>query len=177
MGLMNPDTGVNYTEDEAWRMALDSVVFTISDVIEAISKASKSKVPLRALIWDDAGTYCSTMAWWSNRNQLERLKGVLDTVRSGCSGLLLTTPSETDLSKILRNYDDFIIQIRYCEVGGNYRIAKGYLKRTLPSGTRRIYSKFANRFVVRLPDHIFKEYMEHRHQVFQDQVDDLKKNI
>ena len=175
--LIDPDTNEYYTEDVSWRKALDSVVFTISDVIDAISAAAKRKDPLRILCWDDCGVYANTMSWWRERTLLDKLKAVLDTVRSGCTGLVLTTPSENDLSKVVRNYDDYIVQIRYSDDGGGYRVAKGYLKRTLPSGSKRIYLKFRNRFVVTLPDWVFSEYMEHRDRVFQDQLEYLKQNI
>jgi len=110
------------------------------------------------------------MEWWENRSALKRLKAVLDTIRTGVCGLIITTPNEGDLTKILRNYDDFIVQIGYTDQG-QYRVAKGYLKRTLPSGSMRIYPKFKNRFPIMIPDWVWNDYMKMRHDVLLEQLD------
>jgi len=167
---------LGYDEDEAWNKTLEVCKFTMDDVIDFIEKSSLSDQKEHVLLWDDAGVYASTMEWWANRDTLRRLKGVLDTIRTGVCSLILTTPQETDLTKVVRNYDDYIIQIRYTE-GGNYRMAKGYLKRTLPSGKVMIYPKFKNKFLVMLPDSVFDKYMAMRKNILEQQIQKIKQSL
>jgi hypothetical protein len=117
------------------------------------------------------------MEWWTNRDNLKRLKSILDTIRTGVCSLLVTVPNESSLTKILRDYDDYLVQIKYHSDGGRYRLAKGYLKRTLPDGKLRIYPKFSNKFYVMLPDWVFKLYMEKREAVLVEQLEAAKKLI
>jgi len=164
-----------YSEEEAWDKVLEICKFTMDEVLDYLEYYAKSNEKARCLIWDDCGVHASTMEWWENRSTLKRLKAVTDTIRTGVSSLLITTPSESDLTKFLRNYDDYIIQIGFSKDGGKYRIANGYLKRTLPSGQLRIYTKFKNRFYVFIPDNIFKRYMYRRNQVLVDEIENLKR--
>ena len=165
---------IGMTEDEAWEATLSVCKFTMSEIVSFIEHYASSEEQARCLIWDDAGVHASTMEWWTNRDSLKRLKSVLDTIRTGVSSLILTTPNESDLTKIVRSYDDYIIQIGYSDRGGEYRIAKGYLKRTLPAGQMRIYPKFRNEFRVILPDWVFKKYMARRNQVLVEQIGAVK---
>lgn len=168
-------TNIGYNEEEAWNKTLSVCKFTMKDVIDFIEKNAKSEDKERMLIWDDTGVYASTMEWWSNRTLLKQLKSVTDTIRTGVCSLIMTTPSESGLTKFLRDYDDYIVQISYHESGGNYRNAKGYLKRTLPSGNLRIYSKFRNKFYVMIPDWIWEKYIAERERVHNLQLQEIKK--
>jgi len=175
--IVNPDTDLFYTETEAWNITLEHCKFTMNNVIDFIEENINSENKAHCLLWDDVGVHASTMEWWTNRVALKRLKSVTDTIRTGVCSLILTTPSESDLTKFLRNYDDFIVQIGYSSDGGNYRVAKGYLKRTLPSGTVRVYPKFKNRFYVMLPQWVFDKYMAMRNAVLVEQLQAIKKII
>jgi len=175
--LENPETGMFYTEDEAWEETLKHCKFTMDETLDFIERNIDSKNKAHCLIWDDAGTHASTLEWWENRSALKRLKSITDTIRTGVCSLILTTPSESDLTKFLRNYDDYIVQIGYHSDGGKYRVAKGYLKRTLPSGGLRIYPKFKNRFYVYLPDWVFEKYMKRRNAVLMEQTKQLKEKL
>ena len=172
---------LGYNETEAWNKTLEHCKFTITDVIEFIEENVISAEKAHVLIWDDAGVHASTMEWWTNRDALKRLKGVLDTIRTGVCSLLITTPTEGSLTKILRDYDDYIVQIGYVAnpstEGSKYRLAKGYLKRTLPSGKVMIYPKFKNKFNVMLPDWVFEKYMVMRNKVLEEQITTVKKMV
>lgn len=165
-----------YSEEEAWEKVLEVLKFTMDEVLEYLEYYAKSNEKARCLIWDDCGIHASTMEWWENRSMLKRLKSVTDTIRTGVSSLLITTPAESDLTKFLRNYDDYIVQIGYAMgEGKKYRIANGYLKRTLPAGQLRVYSKFKNKFYVMIPDSIFNRYMYRRNQVLVNEIENLKR--
>jgi len=168
---------LGYDETTSWIMALDCLKFTIQDVVDFIKKNVLSPDKAHLLIWDDAGTYAGTTKWWTDRNALDNLKGVTDTIRTGVCSLIITTPSESDLTKFLRNYDDYIIQIRYHIDGGKYRMAKGYLKRTLPSGKRVVYSKFKNRFYVMLPNWVYEKYKGMRDEILIEQLGMIETKI
>jgi len=168
---------LGYDEKESWDKALACCKFTIHDVVSFIKKNILSTDKSHLLIWDDAGTYAGTTKWWTDRDALDKLKGVTDTIRTGVCSLLITTPSESDLTKFLRNYDDYIVQIGHHPDGGIYRTAKGYLKRTLPSGTKRIYPKFKNKFLVYLPDDVYSRYQQMRDDVLVKQLEDIEEKI
>ena len=168
---------IGLSEDDAWDATLKVLKFTMEEVVDYIQYYARSEEQARCLVWDDAGVHASTMEWWTNRDSLKRLKGVLDTIRTGVSNLIITTPNENALTKIVRGYDDYIIQIGYSDRGGEYRIAKGYIKRTLPSGSIRIYPKFKNEFRVLLPDWVFNKYMKRRNQVLIEQIGAVKDGL
>jgi len=168
---------LGYDDDASWNMALDCCKFTIEEVVEFIKNNIISPDKAHLLIWDDAGTYAGTTKWWTDRHALDKLKGVTDTIRTGVCSLLITTPSESDLTKFLRNYDDYMIQIRYHTDGGKYRMAKGYIKRTLPSGKRVVYSKFKNRFYLYLPDWVYTKYKKMRDDVLIKQLGMIEEKL
>ena len=163
-----------HDEKESWDLALNSCKFTMDDVLETIEGHARAKDKARILIWDDVGVHASNMEWWDNRDLLKRLKAVTDMIRTGVCGLILTTPSQGGILKFLREYDDYIVDIGYCEES-RYRLAKGYIRRTLPSGTLRIYPKFKNKYRVMLPDWVFEKYNESRLDIFLSELDRLKK--
>ena len=168
---------LGYDEDQSWIKTLDVCKFTMKDVIDYIEYYAESKDKARCLLWDDAGVHASTMEWWTNRDNLKRLKSILDTIRTGVCSLLITVPNESSLTKILRDYDDYLVQIKHHPDGGIYRTAKGYLKRTTPIGQLRTYPKFNNKFYIFLPDWVFKLYMEKREAVLVEQIKAAKKLI
>ena len=80
--------------EDAWNEVLKVTKFRMEDVISFIKSYVNTGDKAHLLIWDDAGVYASTMEWWVNRDLLKQLKSVTDTIRSGVTGIIITTPSE-----------------------------------------------------------------------------------
>ena len=94
--------------------------------------------------------------------EIHLLQSLMDTIRGSINGMLMTTPNQGQLLKFLRRYDNYVIQIMYGEGGGWYRLAKGYIKYTLPSGKQLVYPKFWDKFSCYLPKRVYEKYMEKR---------------
>jgi len=164
-----------YDNDEAWRMALDRTLFEIKDIINFLDKSLRSENREIAMIWDDAGVHASNLDWFVNIRQVKHLQALMDTIRGSVSGLLMTAPNQGGLLKFIRRYDNFILQIIYDPRGGEYRICKGYIKRSLPSGKQLVFSKFRDYYRCRLPQWVYEEYCKKRDKYTVHSLDSLKK--
>jgi hypothetical protein len=126
-------------------------------------------------IWDDAGVFGSNLTWFTDIKLVHLLQSMMDTVRGSLNGMLLTCTNQGQLLKFLRMYDNHIINITHTEQGGWNRIAKGYIKRTLPSGMQRVYPNFHDYFSCYLPLEIYERYQKKRMQYNRENIDSLKK--
>lgn len=159
---------MGYDDETSWNMSLDSIKFKISDVCSYLLNAVNSDDKKIALVWDDLRVFASGSQYQLQMKLVNKLIGLLDTVRTAVSILILTCPSPKGLLSVLQSYDDYLIKIRHCERGGYYREATGYLWTTLPSGQRRIYTKFRDSYNCRLPNWVYDEYMVQRKQALRD---------
>ena len=150
-------------DKEAYRYALKHTMFDIDQIIPLLQDARKNDEMIPVLTWDDAGVHGSSMHWFFEMSKVSVLKGLLDTVRSATTGLLLNCPDRGGLLKMLRNYDDYIVTINVRD--GHYlRAARGYNIYKLPSGMRRVYKNFEDRYSCYLPMWVYREYMQTRHE-------------
>ena len=162
---------------EAWNMALDHCLFSIEDIIEVLEKASTTENKERVVLWDDLGVYASAGTWFTNMKMAVRLKGVMDMVRECTCGLIMTTPTQSNILGFLRSYDDFIIQISYDMRGSFYRNAKIYRKYTLPSGKKLVFHQGTDHYFSYLPTWVFKKYSEKRRACWVKLVGELKETV
>lgn len=170
---------------EAWNKALDMTLFDLKDVINLIYNAvhDDNIDVIPAFCWDDAGVHACSYRYFTDLREVILLHGLLDTIRSAVTGFLLTTPSRQILLSFLRNYEDYIVKIGI-ESGDRWsRVARGYKKYTLPSGTKRIYKKFEDYYSCYIPnDHspgkipkdIYDQYMLKRNKYLKTVTDDMK---
>jgi len=165
---------MDYNETAAWDMALDRVLFRIKDIIQFLDDNTDKEEREIGFIWDDAGVFGSNLTWYTNIKLVHLLQSMMDTVRGSLNGMLLTCTNQGQLLKFLRRYDNHIVIISYAEQGGWNRIAKGYIKRTLPSGMQRVYPNFHDYFSCRLPTHIYKRYQIKRMQYNKENITALK---
>lgn len=165
---------LGYSESEAWRLALNSIKFSIKEVVEYLEEATNNNIKHLALVWDDVRVHAGGSSYHLNMKLVSRLVGVLDTVRTALNCLILTCPSPKGLLSVLQSYDDYLIKIRYAEKGGWYRQSTGYLWSTLPSGKKVIYKKFVDTYMCRLPNVIYAQYMDVRKQALKDALSKLK---
>lgn len=167
---------LGYTENQAWREALNRCLFHLKDVIDFLEQSALSDDKEIALLWDDTGIYASGMSYFSNFKMVERLKSVLDVVRSSLSGLIMTTPSQSGILGFLNQYDDYLVTIKYARSGYD-RIATGYIRRTLPSGKRLVYKRYVDYYSCYIPKWVYDLYNQKRKQCYSELLKQLKESV
>jgi hypothetical protein len=168
---------LGYTDNEAWRMALSCLKFSIEDVVRYLREAIDLDHTKVCLIWDDVGIHAAGSKYFLNMKLVDTLKGVMDSVRTAVNSLILTCPSTSGLLNLLKHYDDYMIKISYGDRGGYYRVAHGYLWNTLPGGQKRIYKKFIDDYSCYLPVWVYEEYMRLRKAALRDVLGDLEQIV
>lgn len=152
---------LGHTKEDAWRQALQSCKFSMSEVVRYLKSSAVSKEPRPVMVWDDLGVHASGTKYFLNMKQVDNLKAMLDTIRTAISGLIMTCPTTHGLLSMLNKYDDYKIVIHKGK-GARQRIAKAYLWSTLPSGKRFISKAYFDNYNCWLPDWVFNQYMKHR---------------
>ena len=153
---------LGYTPNNAWRKALSVLKFEIKDVIDFLKASAQAPEQEYLLVWDDVGCFASSSMYFTDFHLVQSLKSVMDTIRTSCNGLILTTPGQSGMLGLLKQYDDLLIEVRHTARGGSYRSAYAYQFRTLPSGKRLCKKKFVDAFSVRLPTWVYIEYNQMR---------------
>ena len=159
---------------DAYNMALKHIVFNIEDVIGILKNARQKEEMIPALVWDDAGVHGSSLQYFINLRGVQEMKAITDTIRSATTGFLLTCPDREGLLKILRGYNDFLVTITRLD-GYNSRSARGYNVYKLPSGMKRIYRNWDDRYSCHLPNWVYNIYMKQRHKYLDDALDSIEK--
>ena len=160
------------TED-AWEAALSNTLFDVDDVIKKLGKAADDNEVVLAWTWDDCGVGGSNMLWMIEYHKVNVLKALMDTVRSVATGVLLNCPNREGILKMLRSYDDYLVDIH--KLDGHYsRVARGYNIYKLPSGMRRVYKNFEDKYSCHLPNWVFDKYEVTRNSYTKKAVDILR---
>jgi AAA+ ATPase superfamily predicted ATPase len=154
-----------------WDAVLRYTVFDLKEVITLLSDAVNGGKRIPAIVWDDAGFHASKMLYFQNRALTLYLQRLIDVVGINLGGLLITTPSPSNLLRSLRGYEFFRVKI-YSD-GGTRRHATGYLSVLLPSGTRVIKREFQDYYDVMLPDAFWGEYVKKRRSYLSQALKDL----
>jgi len=150
----------------AWDASLNSLKFTIPEIIDYLKTAVDADEKRVCLIWDDTRIFASGMKYHLNMKLIDKLSGMLDYIRTSLCSLIMTCPSTSGLLGVLKSYDDYEVKIHFTHAGGFAREAKGYLWSSLPSGQKRIYHKFTDSYSCRLPNWVYKRYMTKRKDAF-----------
>lgn len=115
--------------DDAYIKALDHMIFTLPDTIEAIDKVIDNtdfddimqydqEHQYRILTLDDAGTHMGKYKFYVDVVGVDQIQSRFDVIREVTSGLLITTPA---LSGLLSNFREYPgtkrIEISYDSVG------------------------------------------------------------
>lgn len=169
------------TEEEAWVRSLDSMIFTMEDVIKLINYNIKNDIISPVLCIDDATVHFCSYKYFTNLYEVILLHGMFDTIRTTVTGLLLTCPSRKLLLAALRNYDDYTIQINKDQsnkgVSGYSRIARGIKWFTIPDGRRKFRKMFEDHYSCYVPNWIYDKYMKKRKYYLESINDDMMQLI
>lgn len=165
---------LGYRVDEAWEMALSCVKYSIPAVAEYLKEGIKNykldQTKLPALVWDDLRKYASGQEYNVNRKLYKEITGLLDTIKIPLNVFIGTCPSMKGVMGILQDYDSYQINIEYSTIGGDYRLAKGFLWKTSPMGQHTLYPKFRDTFIRWLPTTIWKRYELQRIQASEESI-------
>jgi len=166
-------------DEQGYRLALDHIIFSMDDIVKTLSESRRKNEMIPVVCWDDAGVHGSNLQWFINMKGVQELKAITDTVRSAVTGMILTCPDREGLAKMLRGYNDYMVTISKTE-GVYERSARGYNVYKLPSGMKRIYRNFDDRYSCYLPKWVYDKYMKTRHRYLDDalaSVQAMKKKL
>jgi len=163
------------TDNNAWRMSLDSLKFSITDVVDFIQDALNQEIKKPVLIWDDCRVYAAGSQYQLNMKRVAKLAGLMDVIRTCISNVILTCPSSSGLLGILKSYDDYFAKIHHTKEGGYNREAHGYVWSSLPSGKRLIYRKYVDKYSCYLPQWVYDKYMKSRMDAMKELLKDINK--
>lgn len=160
-----------------WDTVLEKYcLFDLNDVLELLEKSVEERKQVNAFMWDDAGVHASKHIFFSDRKKAQLLQSLFDVVGLYLGGVILTTPSPTNLLKALRDYEFYRVKItRKNEYWG--RNALGYRNILLPSGASYIKKVFQDNFSCRLPDDVYSRYEEMRSAYTKKSVERLKEYL
>jgi len=156
-------------------MALDRCLYKITEVVDFLERSSNQVEHEPVLMWDDASVFAAGTRWWTHRNEMQLLQGIMTTVRGCVNGMILTCPSISDLARFLKNQDDHYIKITYDPKGAMYRIATGYIRRFSPANQLRVYTKFKDFYNCYLPKWVYNAYTVKREGYTKENTAQLKK--
>ena len=161
--------------DKGYKMALESLVFSIEDVVNIVDKHSlKNKKPV--VIWDDVGIHASGLMYHAKMTEFADLKAQMDIIGDSVNCLILTTPSFKGLISFLKGYNEMRVNIT--RVDSHYRRrAQFYNTRVLPSGTTNIYKLWHDDYSIKLSDKWYLPYVKKREAAKKELTDYLKIRI
>ena len=160
-------------DEGAWNRAIDSMIFSMDDLIKMININIEKDIVTPTWCLDDATVHFSSYKFFTNLYEVILVHAMFDTIRTACTGLLLTCPKRDLLLSALRNYDDYKVEI-VMDFEWE-RIARGYKIKTTPVGQRRIYKSFEDRYSCYLPNWVYEKYMEKRKFYLKQTNDELQK--
>jgi len=159
-----------YSEDEAWRAALDCIKFEKRDVFKIIQQHMRSNEILPVLIWDDTGVHGSSYQFFLDSKEVAALKGVFDTVGTGLSGLIMTTPTPGSILKFIRDYHFPEIEISKMDADWDRKAQpREYYHSRRGWGTRR--TREYDLFSCYLPVEVWRQYITRRKDVALKAID------
>jgi len=150
---------LDYSESEAWKQALNSFIFTPSDLMKRIDYNIEHDVISPVWCIDDATVHFSSRLYFIDFYESNLIDAAFDTMRTVVSGILINCPAKHRLTSSLRHYDDYDISI-YKERENYYdRKAVGIKWYSLPDGHRKYRKEFEDYFSCYVYQNIYDAYM------------------
>ena len=151
------------SHEEAWETALNSIVFTMKDLIKSVMKHNHRN-RRDFVIWDDSGVFGSGMLYAYNIDNAMILKALMDTIGTRVRLLMLTCPDSEGLMKFLRRYQDYLVGItpynkNIPEHGRLATVLKPYRAKNMSRKWKRAWY---DEYDVRIPDEYYDRYVAKR---------------
>lgn len=167
----------NLSEKEAYKMALDHMIFNAEDLIKLISKNITEDTVTPVLCLDDATVHFCSYKYFTNREEVVILHGIFDTIRTAATGLLMTCPKLKKLLSFLREYDDLKIEIKRADTEWR-RYARAYRWNWLPDQKKfNIRVPFQDNYSCYIKNEFYKPYIEKRKAVLKDMNEEMMKYL
>jgi hypothetical protein len=158
-----------------WDKVFKYLVFSLDDLIDIMKKAKESRI--KVIGWDDAGVHGHKYLYFREKEKVELLSAWIDVVRTRIAGWLITTPDPRNLLKPVRESPGFYYGKVVLRGGGLARLVKVYERVYLPSGDIMVRKAYYDVFKARLPDDVYKEYMERRKAFYEEAEERLMEYI
>ena len=160
------------TPDEIWEWAICNIVYDIDSLFDALDVNKyymnhKVDNRRRILIFDDAGVEAGSMAFADiGFKTLVDLKKQMDIIRSSLECLIITSPSNEDLSKFIKHYGFYKGTVRN-QHGYNNRWQKELVVQYNKMGKKRHFwmTRYVEPFSCYINNKWFYNIMEHRQKV------------
>ena len=162
------------SDDDAWQLALDNMVFTPDQFISKIESNISDDVISPVICIDDATVHFSSYLYFINLYETSLLAAAFDTIRTATNSLLINCPDKGRLLPALRHYDDYEITIYMGDNGGYNRRAVGIKWYSLPSGKKKFRKEFEDNFSCYVPNFVYDEYIVRRKKYLKDVSSELK---
>lgn len=140
---------------------LKHTVFSIKGLTELLNNAVKNDERMICVLWDDASVQGSAGQYNINRELVQYVSAMGDTMGLATKGIILTSPSG-DIIKAFRNYDFYKAEVH--QGRGKYdRFVKGYTYGMSPKGQRWCRLEFKDNYDTRVP--FYDRYYKLRKQL------------
>lgn len=155
---------LGFEDEEAWKSALNCVLFDINDIIDHFKTHSYHNRADITIV-DDASVYLGSSRWFTDQQSIMELEILLTTSRTSTKCLLFNAPNVMSLMRYLRYSEGFRTKVttapgnpttRHADVYGSY------IKTTQTGMSLCWRYQWTDQFEVMLPDWVFKHYMSKR---------------
>jgi archaellum biogenesis ATPase FlaH len=165
------------TEEELWRMVLESIVFTRKQLKESLTRASreinwneleprealkKSKeIRKDVILWDDASIHGSKHR--RNERIAYEIQSNFHQIRDATCCMIITLPESDDLLKSIREYRGLLLGEIDTQKDNNYNKIIIY-RRKVRAGRKSPWKGFiySHMFPVRIDNNIYGDYVKLR---------------
>jgi len=155
------------SEEEAWQKSLDNMLFTMEDFTSRIDWNINNDYITPVWCLDDATVHFGSLRFFTALYEVMQVYSLVATIRTACTGLLITCPRRSLLLKGLREYDDFTVQIAKDREPKD-RIARGIKWFTIPDGRRRYRKMYEDHYSCMVPNWIYNKYEVKRKKYLKD---------
>lgn len=162
------------SEEEAFKMALDHMIFSTDQFTDKIDKSIKTGEVIPALCLDDASVYFASYEFFTNMKKVIHLHAVFDLIRTSVTGMILTCPNRKMLLSFMRNYNDLRIKINRTD-GHWGRAARAYIWRYMPDEVRKhIYIPFEEYYSCYMKQEYYEPYIKKRQDALVRMNEEMK---
>ena len=162
-------------EKRAWGQALDSFIFTPTQLMDIIDTSIAEDRIHPVICIDDAAVHFSGYLFFVNVYLAALMNAAFDTIRTATSAVLINCPQKSRLLKALRNYDDHEITLYAAGKNPYEKKAVAIKWYSLPDGTKRFRKEWEDHFSVYVPNWVYHEYLVMRKRYLAEINEELKK--
>ena len=164
---------LGHEPDKAWELALDSLFFELKDALRMMKIFRQNDRTIPVITFDDAGIWLQKYLWY--KEEMIKFYRIYNIIRNIVSGIIFTSPSPNDIAFYVREKGWKLIMItrngRQPDGTPKARAKIAVNKITIIKGkiTNKIKWRTIDDYTVKLPDWVYKEYVERR-KVYEEKL-------